>query len=129
MISGLIQLLNTDADFQEICEGQKAYPVRAPEKIKRPYVVLRRTSAPPIEYKTAPSEIDKPAFNVVVYAESYKKAEDISNVIRGILDGYVGGSYKAIWYTDAEDLFDPDDGNSGSVVISNKYRAMVVNTI
>jgi hypothetical protein len=130
VISGLLGLINEDSTIQTLLGGaNKVGPVRAVQDLKRPYVVVRRVSAPTIEYKGGPSNDDKPHFNVVVYAENYKKAEEISNQIRNILDGHKDENYKSIWYVDAEDLFDSEDGNNGSVVIVNKYLAWSINTI
>jgi hypothetical protein len=132
MISGIIGFLIADETIQTLVgqnlagDTYKVYPVRAPQKEARPYIVLRRVANDPLQCKSAASSDDKVQFSVVVYAESYSQCEEISEAVRDELDGKQSGIYKQIWYTTSEDLFDPQDGNSGSVVINNMYKAFVV---
>lgn len=107
----------------------KFYPLIAPQSESRPYVLLRRTFNPALDCKDAPSELDKTGFDVVVYAETYEQAYNISVLIRNILDGYKGTIngvvFKALWFSNAEDLFSMEDR---TVVIRNSYRALTVNS-
>lgn len=106
----------------------KFYPLIAPQLEQRPYVLLRRTFNPALDCKDAPSELDKPGFDVVVYAETYEQAFNISVLVRDALDGYKGTIndvvFKALWFSNAEDLFSLEDR---TVVIRNSYRALIVN--
>jgi hypothetical protein len=129
MISDLITILTANTPLQTLIgqhgSSYKVYPVRAPQNCTKPYVIVRRSANNPVDYKSAPSSDDKPMFHVVVYAESYGKAEEISNAVRTAIDGYRTGIFKNIWYVTAEDLFDPEDGTDGSAVINNYYKAFV----
>ena len=129
MISDFLGLLNDDADLTSSIGQDKAFPVRAPQEIPKPYVVVRRKTVTPLEYKGSASELDTPLIDVAVYADSYRKAEEISVIIRGICDNYKGGIFKTMWFVGVEDLFDPNDGNSGSVIMLNTYKAKVSNSI
>jgi hypothetical protein len=129
MISGIIGFLIADETVQTLV-GQngsvyKVYPVRAPQEVKRPYVIVRRVLNDPLQCKSGASTDDKIQVSIVVYAENYSECEAISEAVRDELDGKASGVYKQIWFNTAEDLFDPQDGNSGSVVINNMYRAWV----
>lgn len=131
MIQSVIDILVNSATVASLIgvstqNEVKIYPVRAPQKEKRPYVIIRRSANLPVQFKSAPSDMDKVTFSVVVYAESYKKASDISDAIRVAIDGYVGGDIRNLIYQTSEDLFDPEDGNDGSVVIADQYTGMTI---
>jgi hypothetical protein len=131
MISGIIGFLIADATIQGLVgqnkagDAYKVYPVRAPQDEKRPYIIVRRVLNDPLHCKPGTSTDDKIQVSIVVYAENYSQCEALSEAVRDELDGKSSGVYKSIWFTTAEDLFDPQDGNSGSVVINNMYRAWV----
>ena len=134
MLKGAIAILIADTAIQTAVgtngssTAYKVYPLIAPQDERRPYVLLRRTFNPALDCKDAPSELDKPGFDVVVYTETYEEAFNISVLIRTALDGYRGTingvTFKALWFSNAEDLFSQEDR---TVVMRNSYRALTVN--
>lgn len=134
MLKGAIGILLADTAVKaavgknESDTAWKIYPLIAPQNERRPYVLLRRTFNQALDCKDAPSELDKPGFDAVVYAETYEQAFEISELIRDALDGYKGTIndvvFKALWFSNAEDLFSMEDR---TVVIRNSYRALTVN--
>lgn len=134
MLKGAIAILIADPAIQnavgknESDTAYKVFPLIAPQDERRPYVLLRRTFNQALDCKDAPSELDKPGFDVVVYTETYEEGYNISVLIRDALDGYRGTindvTFKSLWFSNAEDLFSHEDR---TVVIRNSYRALTVN--
>jgi hypothetical protein len=129
MIADFIDLLNSDSELTTLVGANKAFPVRAPQTTPKPYLVVRRKSVSPLEMKGSTSELDTPMIDAAVYADSYNKAEEISIRLREICDGHQDDIFRIMWFVSVEDLFDPNDGNEGSVVMVNTYRAKVINSI
>jgi len=132
MIPGVLALLSANATVQTLVGasakggGYKIYPVVAEQDEQRPYVTIRRTSEFGTITKNEVSDKDQVRFNVVAYADEYKKCYDILAACRTVLENYTGTSasieFKKIWYVGSEDLFDKEDR---TYVIADTYDARV----
>lgn len=103
--------------------GDKVFPVVATERVKKPYVTVRRTGASSQIVKGQPGEDDRNSFAVAAYSEDYAEALDILSAIRTTIDDHTGSStgvnFDRIWYVGSQDLFDKDDN---SYVIVDTYE-------
>lgn len=122
ILQPVISLILADGSVTALV-GDKVFPVVATERVKKPYVTVRRTGATPQIVKGQPGEDDRNSFAVAAYSDVYEEALNILAAIRTAIDDHTGSStgvnFDRIWYVNSQDLFDKDDN---SYVIVDTYE-------
>lgn len=68
----------------------RVYPVKAPQNVAKPYVVLSKASGERTHALVGPVGHARPRFRIHIFDSTYKGVKDVSNQIRHLLDGYSG---------------------------------------
>lgn len=123
MIQAVISLMISNGGVTALVDGENIYPVVATERVKKPYVTVRRTGVVSQIVKGLPSDDDRTQFAVAAYSEVYQDALNILVAIRAAIDQHTGSStgvnFDRIWYVSSQDLFDKEDN---SYVIVDTYE-------
>jgi hypothetical protein len=93
MIQGIIKILKDDNTIEGLIGTNKAanktkvFPGICPIPEESPYIVVRRTSKPPVgKCKGMASTVFQPTFEVIIYHKSYDKIEAIEDAVISALD-------------------------------------------
>lgn len=70
--------------------GQRLYYVKAPQDVAKPYVVFFKASAPREYSHDGASGLARPRFQFSCFAMTYKKAKQIAEAIRGVIEAFSG---------------------------------------
>ena len=111
----IFKILKDDAAVSAAV-GQKIYPVKLPQGVAYPAVVVSVLGENPINSKDGAASDDFTRLQVSVYANSYKQTLDISRDIRTALDFFDGlvdtgletWDVKNIEYLTGNDVFEPE---------------------
>lgn len=136
MTSGIIEILVESSAVVDLVGTTgthvKVFPVQAPEKTRKPYIVVSEVALNPSIAKGCAYDLDKPRYTVNVYSYNFRETELIQNACRAALDTGAGFSTDAgvdfdqIWMVDRQDLYMPSDGQDPSTYVKvGVYECMV----
>lgn len=85
----IYSILTSDADVNALVSG-RVYPQIAAQGATFPFVVYLLTNVGPSDTKSGVSTLDEVRYDIVVAAETYAVAADLTEKVRAALDRYSG---------------------------------------
>lgn len=85
----IYSILTSDADVNALVSG-RVYPQIAAQGASFPFVVYLLTNVGPSDTKSGVSTLDEVRYDIVVAAETYAVAADLTEKVRAALDRYSG---------------------------------------
>lgn len=78
--------LRSDNSLTELMDGEKVFPIVAPNETEFPFAVYQRTNIVPLQGTKDGRAEDRVTFNVIVCSESYNKSIEVADKIRELLE-------------------------------------------
>ena len=97
-----------------VADGRRHW-VRAPQKIRPPYVILQRIGGRAKYHMQGPSGLVSSRVQIDVYAEKYAEAKAIAAQVKALVSGYSAGTIQAIFIDGERDLPAADAGEVSSL--------------
>lgn len=85
----IYSILTSDADVNALVSG-RVYPQIAAQGAAFPFVVYLLTNVGPSDTKSGVSTLDEVRYDIVVAAETYAVAADLTEKVRTAIDRYTG---------------------------------------
>lgn len=104
--------------------GGQRYWVRAPQKVKQPYVVMQKVGGTPDYHMTGPSGLVSSRVQIDVYGDTFTLVTSISRQIKTILSGYAGGAIQAI-FVDSERSLPAADAGEVNALFRNTIDIII----
>lgn len=78
--------LRSDNSLTEIMNGEKVFPIVAPNETEFPFAVYQRANIVPLQGTKDGRVEDRVTFNVIVCSDSYNKSIEAADKIRELLE-------------------------------------------
>lgn len=102
----IYSILSNDTTLSDMI-GTSIFPVRAPQRTARPFVVYRENNTVPTNHADGAAPKDLKSLQIDIYSATYTEAHEIADQIRVLLDAYAGTvagvKIRQMWFSTQDD--------------------------